>query len=171
MFGKKVTLDDILKGIDNLSDEDKEKVRAKVADLDKAEDEREIDKIEEDKAGTDEKAAEKAAEVDEESEEIGKDVDEIEEEEELDEEPASEEEHGENDDLLEEPQEAIPEWGKEILARLSQLEQATADKTVEEEAKEVYGLGNGVFQGNEEPEKSKKMTPSDVAKTLSRIKR
>lgn len=167
MFGKKVTLDDILKGIDNLSEEDKEKVRSKVADLDKAEDEREIDKIEEDKAGTDEKADE----VDEESEEIGKDVDEIEEEEELDEEPASEEEHGENDDLLEEPQEAIPEWGKAILARLSQLEQATADKTVEEEAKEVYGLGNGVFQGNEEPEKSKKMTPSDVAKTLSRIKR
>ena len=57
LFGKKsLTLDEILKGIDGLSDEEKEKVHAKMQDLYKAE------------------------EVKEESEEIGKDVDEVEEE-------------------------------------------------------------------------------------------
>ena len=66
MFGKKITLDDILKGIDNLSDEEKEKVRDKMADLYKAEDEREIDKVEKEKADTDEKADEKGEEEDEE---------------------------------------------------------------------------------------------------------
>ena len=49
----------------------------KLEDIDKAEDEREIDKIEEDKADDVEKSDEKAEEVDEESEEIGKDVDEL----------------------------------------------------------------------------------------------
>ena len=47
--------------------------------IDKAEDEREIDKIEEDKADDDDKKDEKKEEVKEESEEIGKDVDEVEE--------------------------------------------------------------------------------------------
>lgn len=80
IFKKKLTLDDILKGIDDLPEEEKAKVHAKMQDLYKAEDEREIDKIEEEKADTDTDADEKAEEVDEESEEIGKDVDEVEEE-------------------------------------------------------------------------------------------
>lgn len=79
MFGKKLSLDEILRGIDNLSDDEKEKVADKMADLYKAEDEREIDKIEEEKANDGEKADEKAEEKAEESEEIGKDVDEVEE--------------------------------------------------------------------------------------------
>lgn len=56
---------------------DAEEIKDKEEDIDKAEDEREIDKIEEDKADTTEKADEKAEEVKEESEEIGKDVDEM----------------------------------------------------------------------------------------------
>ena len=60
-------------------DSEVKEVEDKVEDIDKAEDEREIDKIEEDKADTDEKADEKKEEVKEESEEIGKDVDEVEE--------------------------------------------------------------------------------------------
>lgn len=77
---KKVTLDEILKGIDDLPDEEKAKIKAKMDDLYKAEDEREIDKIEEDKSEDSEKKDEKSEEVDEESKEIGKDVDEVEEE-------------------------------------------------------------------------------------------
>lgn len=78
LFGKKkLSLDEILAGIDNLSDEEKAKLKAKMDDLYKAEDEREIDKIEEDKADDTEKADEKAEEVKDESEEIGKDVDEV----------------------------------------------------------------------------------------------
>ena len=77
LFNKKLSLDDILKGIDALTPEEKAKVKEKIGDLDKAEDEREIDKIEETKADTEEVKEEKGEEVTEESEEIGKDVDEI----------------------------------------------------------------------------------------------
>lgn len=77
---KKLSLDEILEGINNLSDEEKAKVKTKMEDLYKAEDEREIDKIEKDKAEDSETKDEKSEEVNEESEEIGKDVDEVEEE-------------------------------------------------------------------------------------------
>lgn len=53
-----------------------DKAEAVEQDIEKAEDEREIDKIEEEKADSDEKKDEKAEEVNEESEEIGKKVDE-----------------------------------------------------------------------------------------------
>lgn len=79
LFGKKkLSLDEILKGINDLSEEDKAKLGDHMKDLYKAEDEREIDKIESEKADNAEKADEKENEVKEESEEIGKDVDEIE---------------------------------------------------------------------------------------------
>lgn len=77
-FKKKLSLDEILKGIDNLSDEEKAELGVKMKDLYKAEDEREIDKIESEKADNPEIADEKEEEVKEESEEIGKDVDEVE---------------------------------------------------------------------------------------------
>lgn len=75
---KKLSLDEILKGLESLSEEEKAQVKAKMDDLYKAEDEREIDKIEEDKASDSEEKDEKAEEVAEESEEIGKDVDSVE---------------------------------------------------------------------------------------------
>lgn len=103
---KKLSLDEILKGIDSLSAEDKEKVHAKMQDLYKAEDEREIDKIEEDKADDSETKNEKAEEVSEESEEIGKDVDEVENEVTEDEETESEPvEEVETEEPTEEPTE------------------------------------------------------------------
>ena len=105
LFGKskKLSLDEILEGINNLSEEDKAKVKTKMEDLYKAEDEREIDKIEKDKAEDSETKDEKSEEVNEESEEIGKDVDEVKEEVESDE--ASEE----TDKTEETEDEAIPE--------------------------------------------------------------
>lgn len=54
-----------------------EKIKDKTEGIDKAEDEREIDKIERDKAETPEKRDEKAEEVREETHEIGKEVDEL----------------------------------------------------------------------------------------------
>lgn len=59
----------------SLSEEDRAKFKAELMDIDKAEDEREIDKIEEGKADNTEVADTKADEVNEESEEIGKDID------------------------------------------------------------------------------------------------
>ena len=79
LFDKKSGAEKVIELFDKLSDEDKEMVKShfgeKVEDLKKAEDEREIDKIEEDKAETEDDKEEKAEEVKEESKEIGKDVD------------------------------------------------------------------------------------------------
>lgn len=136
MFGKKRTLDEILKDIANLSDEDKAKIKDKMDDLYKAEDEREVDKIEEDKAENPETKSEKKEEVKEESEEIGKDVDETEDEveedeeeeseptDEPDEEEATEEPDEENSEDEEEPQEDNTDKLGEILDRLSKIEAA-----------------------------------------------
>ncbi|MBQ8407143.1 MAG: hypothetical protein IJY38_04410 [Clostridia bacterium] len=76
MFGikKKLSLDEILKGVENLTPEEQQQFKAKMDDLYKAEDERKIDKIEEEKNGTAEVKDEKAEEVSEESEEVGKDL-------------------------------------------------------------------------------------------------
>ena len=136
MFGKKRTLDEILKDIANLSDEDKAKIKDKMEDLYKAEDEREVDKIEEDKAENPETKSEKKEEVEEESEEIGKDVDETEDEaeedeeeeseptEETDEEEDTDEPDEENSEADEEPQEDNTDKLGEILDRLSKIEAA-----------------------------------------------
>lgn len=136
MFGKKRTLDEILKDIANLSDEDKAKIKDKMDDLYKAEDEREVDKIEEDKAENPETESEKKEEVEEESEEIGKDVDETEDEaeedekeeteptEEPDEEEDTDEPDEENSEADEEPQEDNTDKLGEILDRLSKIEAA-----------------------------------------------
>lgn len=136
MFGKKRTLDEILKDIANLSDEDKAKIKDKMDDLYKAEDEREVDKIEEDKAENPETESEKKEEVKEESEEIGKDVDETEDEaeedekeeseptDEADEEEATEETDEENSEVDEGPQEDNSDKLGEILDRLSKIEAA-----------------------------------------------
>ena len=80
LFSKKYTPDEIMELINALPEDKRAEVKAKMDDLYKAEDEREIDRIEEDKTDSPETADEKAEEVKEESEEIGKDVDEIEEE-------------------------------------------------------------------------------------------
>ena len=116
MFGKKkLTLDEILKGVDELTPEEQKKVKAKMEDLYKAEDEREIDKTEEEKSDDEEVKDEKAAEVSEESSEIGKDVDEVEEVIESNEDTKEEvEEHEEGDKQR---------WD-EVFARLDALENA-----------------------------------------------
>ena len=118
MFGKKkLTLDEILKGVDQLTPEEQEKVKAKMEDLYKAEDEREIDKIEEEKADDREVKEEKAEDVSEESEEIGKDVDDVENEVE-DNETASEEET----EVKEHENQDAEKW-EMVEKRLSALEE------------------------------------------------
>lgn len=120
MFGKKkLSLDEILKGVDELTPEEQEKVKAKMDDLYKAEDEREIDKIEEEKSEDSEVKDEKKEEVSEESEEIGKDVDEVENDVET------------NEDAIEETEEKVEtheegdaqKWA-DVEKRLTALEEA-----------------------------------------------
>ena len=139
--GKKLSLDEILKGIEYLSDDEKAKVKAKMEDLYKAEDEREIDKIEEDKADDKDVAEDKAEDVKAESEEIGKDVDtvekEVEEHEDHEEKETVEEEaeeHAEGEDVDAKVEvEPIEEFadgkadeqedvGERLVARVAELE-------------------------------------------------
>lgn len=128
---KKLTLDEILKGIDGLTAEEQEQVREKMQDVYKAEDEREIDKIEEDKAETKTKADEKGEEVNEESEEIGKDVDDVEEEIAEDETEAeeAEEEAQEAEEKIDEHIQGDGEmkaWMQKVTDTLEELKQAIA---------------------------------------------
>ena len=132
LFGKKSPAEDIIKKFEALSDEDKEAVKKslfgeKAEDLEKAEDEREIDKIEEDKAENPEKADEKKEEVKEESEEIGKDVDEAEADEKTEDVPAEtevEDESKEEDKAdIEEDVKKHDEVMDGFNARLSALEE------------------------------------------------
>ena len=117
LFGKKkLSLDEILELVKNLSPEEQAQIKAKMEDLDKAEDEREIDKIEKEKSSSNELKDEKGEEVDEESEEIGKDVDEVEEEIEDDEKPEVEETEEDQEEELGEVEEENEE---KILSTLT----------------------------------------------------
>lgn len=51
------------------------------------------------------------------------------------------------------------------------IEMFSNKSSVEEKSKEVYGLGNGVFQGDEKAPETKKMTANEIAGLLQKIKR
>lgn len=156
LFGeKKSPVDKLWEAFDKLPDEDKASFKARLEDIDKAEDEREIDKIEEDKAEEPEKADEKKEEVGEESEEIGKEVNEAEEEAEVDVEPKEEpeaepvEEPMEEEKAEEEPLEEVAEEEKEhdlfagFEARLKALEDKFMSLSEAEEPKDIGVSGFG----------------------------
>ena len=111
LFDKRSPAEKLLDAYNKLSEEDKKEfnshLQEKVEDVEKAEDEREIDKVEEEKADTKEVKDEKAEEVAEESEEIGKDVKEGETEETAEEEKEPEkEDEGEIEKAEEDVEEA-----------------------------------------------------------------
>lgn len=136
LFDRKSGADKVIELFDKLSDEDKEIVKShfgeKAEDLEKAEDEREVDKIEEDKAETEEVKEDKAEDVKEESEEIGKDVDEAE----------AEEPEKEEHEIVEERHEDIFEG---LDARLKALEDKFEKllEVKEPESKEIGISGYG----------------------------
>ena len=122
LFGKKkLSLDEVLELVNTLTPEEKAQVKAKMEDLDKAEDEREIDKIEEKKSNDNEIKDEKGEEVNEESEEIGKDVDEVEETI-KEESPEVEEKEEDQEDLGEVEEENKEEILSTLTNRVTELE-------------------------------------------------
>ncbi len=150
LFDKKSGAEKVIELYNSLSDNDKEKVKThfmdKVEDLEKAEDEREVDKIEEEKADTKEVKEDKAEDVKEESEEIGKDVDEAKAEKPTEEVATEEEKEPE----VEEREDDIFSG---LDARLKALEEKF-DKMLEvkePEQKEVgiSGYGNSEVDGQE----------------------
>ena len=137
----------------SLKDEDKEKFKAELMDVDKAEDEREIDKIEEEKADNDKVKDEKKEEVKEESEEIGEKIDETEElgekdeaEEETDgetEEEKPEEETEAEEELAEETEEKHEDIMEGFEARLKALEEKMLSLAEEKPNEDVGVSGFG----------------------------
>jgi hypothetical protein len=161
-----MTLEEILKAIDSLPEEDKAKVKAKMQDLDKAEDEREIDKIEEEKSDVPEVEEDKAEDVKDESKEIGKDVDDLKEEvseevpeetleeKEIPEEPTEEVE--EVEEVEEQPEQA--DFNEEAMTdeNAEEVVEHEGEKTVTEEGAEenlsemVHGLTDRLAQIEEQ---------------------
>lgn len=70
-------------------------------------------------------------------------------------------------DVSEDRIKALEDGFKAIMEKLDTL----GKTSVEEKAEEVYGIGNGVFQGEDKAQETKKMSATDVAKILNRIKR
>ena len=126
IFEKKSPAEKIIELFNKLSDEDKEVVKShfgeKTTDLEKAEDEREVDKIEEEKSDSNEAKEEKAEEVKEESKEIGKDVNEA-----FAEEP-TEEEVAEDSTPTPEEVEEVEERHEDIFSGLDARLKALEDK-------------------------------------------
>lgn len=154
---EKSPFETIMEAYNSLSDEDKDKVRATLQDVEKAEDEREVDKIEEDKAENVEEKDEKSEEVNEESEEIGEKIDEVEDEEKAD------EGEKEAEDVEEKPKEddkvdygKISELIDGLTARMDAYDEKvdeleTLKETLENYNKEVegrFGLTSKFEEGN-----------------------
>lgn len=123
LFGKKedkTPFEKLMADYAKLTDEEKAKFKDSLMDVEKAEDEREIDKIEEEKADNPTTAEEKAEDVKEESEEVGKEIDEAKEEvaedvkENDNEETATEETDGVTDEDVEEAKEEVEEATEEV---------------------------------------------------------
>ena len=87
----------------------------------------------------------------------------------------AEDKKDEAEEVHEETQEVKHEMHDERLKaleeRFDRLEALLKDKDVEDAAKDVYGLGKGVFQGEDKASDSKKMSASDIANILNKIKR
>lgn len=159
LFDKKSSAEKVIELFDKLSDEDKEKVKShfgeKVEDLEKAEDEREIDKIEEEKADTEEVKEDKAEDVKEESEEIGKDVDEAKADEPVEEvaEPVEETEEVVEEEPVKEVEERHDDIFEGLDARLKALEDKFEKllEAKEPQSKEIgiSGYGSSEVDGQE----------------------
>ncbi len=147
---KMANLDEMLR---ELSDSEKKELHAKLQDLYKAEDEREIDKIEREKADDSEKKDEKLSEERDESKEIGKDVDELEEK-------IKDEKQDDRDDRQEEKTKDHSKEIEEIKAMVLELqdkfEKAMGSKL--DNAREKYGLSS---KGGSESAK-KEYTDDDI---------
>ena len=157
LFERKSPYAKLVEDYHKLSPKDREKFHAEILDVEKAEDEREIDKVEAEKAESPEKEDEKREEVKEESKEIGKEINEAEDIE-KGEEPSEEAEEAHKE---EKPIEEVEELPKEEIEKerplpaddridkLTELVNALAEKidamAERKEEPKPFGLGSKGF--------------------------
>lgn len=158
---KLTTLEQVRKAYEDLSDEDKESFHQSISDRvheSIAAQEREDGNEDSQSAEAREHEALGAEHADGEG-----DVEELHESDDTAEEKREDKEDEERDDPF-----------QAILARLEALEEhfkekGDSDEEAAKKAEEVYGVGNGVFQGSKAPAE-REMTPADVAKIIHKIK-
>lgn len=172
------TLEEIKKAYEDLSDEDKKAFEQSIADrVHESLGEQEAEKGDKDEqtAADREHEAEGAEHADGEG-----DVEELHE---TEPEETAEEVHEEaHENVQEEKHEEAEARNDNQDDRLSRIEQELADikamfaeqnkqKTVEQSAKDIYGLGNGVFVAEPEAKPEKKMTGAEVGAILNKVRR
>lgn len=164
LFDKKSPAEKVIELYEKLSDEDKEVVKShfgeKATDLEKAEDEREVDKIEEEKADSEEVKEDKAEDVKEESEEIGEDVDTA-----IAEEPQEEASVEEAEEVTEEAEERHEDLFSGLDARLKALEDKF-DKLLEEKEPESKERGISGYGSSEVDNMDVDTRKNDIIKKL-----
>lgn len=171
------TLEMVRKAYEDLSDDDKksfhqslsDRIHESIAAQERADGDEDSQSAE---AREHEALGEEHAEGKGDVEELHEDDDTSEEKAEDREDEKREEEHEErqkeedrNQGMNEARLKALEDGMKEIKELLS------GKSSVEEKAKETYGLGNGVFQADDKDSETKKVSASDIASILNRIKR
>ncbi len=157
------TLEQVRKAYEDLSDEDKKSFHQSIADR-VHESIAAQERADGDEDGQSAEAREHEALGAEHAEDEG-DVEELHEEDDTAEEK--------REDERDETEEKTDPYSA-ILARLDALEkrfekEGDSDEEAAKRAEEVYGVGNGVFQGTT-ARKEREMTPADVAKVIAKIK-
>lgn len=171
------TLEEVKKAYEDLSDEDKKSFHESIAD-------RIHESVGEQEAKNGEKDEQTAA--DREHEALGEEhadgegkVDELgetddEDEVKADKELKADDDAGEKETDSHDWKTAFEDFKKDIIAAVttivSENSKSGESGEVDKKAKEIYGLGNGVFGAEEEPVKEKKMSGTDIAELLRKTK-
>lgn len=174
---KMSTLDEVRKAYEDLSEDDKKSFHQTIADRvheSIAAQERESGDEDSQSAEAREHEALGAEHADGEGE-----TDELHETDDTAEEEREDEEDKERQDLKDDEQDLKDDIPSDRISKLEarfdslekMLSESLKKQTVDDKAKEVYGLGNGVFQANEESHDTKKVSGAEIASILAKIKR
>lgn len=179
LFKKPRTAEEIKALIDSLPDEELDKL----GDLLSADDDNDgkpdtMEQIEEAKENIEEKGEDSQSEKDRIDESVGEQEKLDDDEDSQDAEDRVDEAEGEEKALEEKREEKHEDNQDErfakieaLLLKIAKAVSADGNEDVEEAAKEIYGLGNGVFTDSKGSANEKQMTSSDVAKTINKLMR
>ncbi len=188
LFKKSVpTAEEIVELIEQMSDDEKDKLAGILTedlsdgDIDGESDDKEgetTEQIEEAERDIEEKGEDSQSEKDRIDESVGEQEKLDNDEDSQDAKDRVDEAEGEENYLEEKREEKHEENQDErfakieaLLLKIAKAVSADGNGDVEEAAKEIYGLGNGVFTDSKGSASTKNMTSSDVAKTINKLMR
>ena len=83
-----------------------------------------------------------------------------------------------DEERAEDSKEEAPEWAKQILSAISELTETikaqpspneAANEAAEGRMDAAFGIGNGVFQGDQEEQPNKRITKEEIADVIRKI--